>query len=404
MTRIKLHIGFVLTCLGGVLFLGDAPKDDISILVPSPSDSICYDAGRLFLVSASKQAGDALLLSTQWEKVQAFDLRGDSARAGFAKEFYRMFEPNMTLELLSYSFKIFKGYTPAESLGFAYTDTLDIRGLWKRAEFAKLVGDARNLGDASEVVVRVRGWIDTLCTTAYDDPVSDGRALYKLHVRLIPGSNRIFLAPRGRKEKAVSFASRFVMDSKPVADRQGLFHNSELERSCTSCHEGLPSADSGASMKADCGVCHKSMTAAPVLHAPAEMKECASCHSWSVERKMVVVEKGVPAACYDCHGEKQAEVDSSASAHPVASECLTCHSPHGSDQNHIVKEKVYSLCTGCHEDQKINHPVGRHPLQFAKVKNGDEISCVTCHNPHGSVNEHLLRFPGGRMGVCAQCH
>jgi predicted CXXCH cytochrome family protein len=402
--RLNLHIALILACLAGLLSLGDAPKEDISILAPFPSDSITYDQGQLLLVSASKQVADTILLSTQWEKVRSFDLRGDSARAEFAKEFYRMFEPKTTLEGLSYSFKVFKGYTPAESLGFAYTEALDVRGLWKRPEFAKLIGDARTLSDVSDVIVRMRGWIDTLCTTAYDDPNNDGRALYKLHVRLIPGANRLYLAPRGRKEQAVLFASRLVMESKPVMDRPVHFHNSELERSCTSCHEGLPSADSGASMKADCGVCHKSKTAASYLHAPAEMKECASCHSWSVEKKAVVVEKGVPTACYDCHSEKQAQVESSASAHPVASECLTCHSPHGTEQNHIVKDRVYSLCTSCHEDQKINHPVGRHPLQFATLKNGDEISCVTCHNPHGSANEHLLRFPGGRMGVCAQCH
>jgi predicted CXXCH cytochrome family protein len=134
------------------------------------------------------------------------------------------------------------------------------------------------------------------------------------------------------------------------------------------------------------------------------MKECESCHSWSAEKHAVVVEKGVPGACYDCHSEKQAQVDSSKSAHPVAGECLTCHSPHGTDQNHLVKSDIYGLCTSCHEDQKINHPVGRHPLRFAKVKNGSELSCVTCHNPHGSENEKLLRFAGSSMEVCAQCH
>ena len=158
-------------------------------------------------------------------------------------------------------------------------------------------------------------------------------------------------------------------------------------------------------MRADCNVCHKAMSAGALyLHAPAEMKECAACHSWSAEKKTVVVEKGIPAACYDCHSEKQAQVDSSAYLHPVAGECMTCHSSHGTDQKHIVKEDVYTLCTGCHEEQKLNHPVGRHPLRFAKLSNGEEISCVSCHNPHGSENEKLFKFPGGRMESCSQCH
>jgi predicted CXXCH cytochrome family protein len=238
----------------------------------------------------------------------------------------------------------------------------------------------------------------------YDDPVSDNRALYKIHVQLTPGLNEIYFAPLHERTAAITYVSKFVTDSKTIADRTNRFHNSTLEQSCTSCHEGLPSADSGKTMAADCNVCHKAMVNAAYIHGPVEMKECASCHAWSEEKKSVVVEKGVPAACYDCHSEKQAQVENSKFTHPVASECLTCHSPHGTDQKHQLKENVYNLCTGCHEEQKVNHPVGRHPLHFATLKNGDEISCVSCHNPHGSDNEKLRKFTGGKMDICNQCH
>jgi predicted CXXCH cytochrome family protein len=35
---------------------------------------------------------------------------------------------------------------------------------------------------------------------------------------------------------------------------------------------------------------------------------------------------------------------------------------------------------------------------------GQEISCVSCHNPHGSQNPALLKVGGGPMGICLDCH
>ena len=346
-----------------------------------------------------------ITISTQWEKSKVFDLREAGSKEDFAKAFYRMFDQKTTIQNLSYSFKYFKGYTEPETLTFTYANSMDVRGLWQRPEFALLVKNVQKTAEISEVLVNVKGWTDSTYSHTYDDPSTEGRYLYKIQVRLLPGLNNVYCAPAGAKEKAMQYSTTLMMDSKSIVDRENHFHNSVLEQSCNSCHEGLPGSFNGDSMQADCNVCHKVMSSgASYLHAPAEMKECTSCHSWSAEKKVVVVEKGVPATCYDCHSEKQAEVDNSAFPHPVASECVTCHSPHGSDQPRMVKTDVYTLCTGCHDEQRMNHPVGRHPLQFAKLSDTEEISCVSCHNPHGSPNEFLLKVPGGRMGICEQCH
>jgi predicted CXXCH cytochrome family protein len=387
------------------VLLGDTYVADIVFLAPLSSDSTSYDPGKILILSVSKQACDSIVISHQWNEVKLFDLRGEGSRDNFAKDIYTLFEPKTTLQLLTYSFKVFTGYTYPESLTFAYSDSVTIRTLWQKPQFVEFIKKVQQSSDANDILVSIKGWKDSLYTPVYDDPNSDSRALYKVHVRLIPGINDVFCAPAGRRGNAARYSTTLVMDSKPISDRSDHFHNSVLEQSCTTCHEGLPSADSGSSMKSDCNVCHKAMSAGALyLHAPAEMKECATCHSWSAENKTVSVEKGVPTVCYDCHDDKQAQVDSSQYPHPVAGECLTCHSPHGSDQNHIVKEDVYTLCTGCHEDQKSNHPVGRHPLRFAMTKTGEDISCVSCHNPHGANNEHLLKIGGGPMEVCTQCH
>ena len=387
-----------------ISFMGDVTVPTMNILAPFPSDSIAYDAGKVFIVSQSKESGENLTVSTQWEKLHVFDLSALGTKENFARDFYSLFEPNTTVEMLTYSFKIFKGYTKPESLTYGFLDSMNIKRLWQRPEFSQMVKRILQAKEANEVLVTMKGWNDSTYTTTYDDPTIDGRALYKLHAQLIPGVNDIYFSPAGKKKNAVEFRTTYGIEYKPATERETLFHNSSLESNCTSCHEGLPSADSGKTMTADCSVCHKAMLSASYEHAPAEMKECASCHSWSAEKHAVVVEKGVPTVCYDCHSEKQAQVDSSAFPHPVAGECLTCHSTHGTEQKHILKQSVYSLCTSCHEEEKVNHPVGRHPVRFTKLQNGDEISCTTCHDPHGTSNERMLRVGGGRMGVCVICH
>jgi predicted CXXCH cytochrome family protein len=251
----------------------------------------------------------------------------------------------------------------------------------------------------------VTGWKDSVYTPVYDDPAEDGRALYKIHIQLVPGENRIFLGANGNRAGVTEYRTNFVSDYKAIEDRKYRFHNSPAEEVCTTCHEGLPSAEKGKSMKADCAVCHKTFEGASFLHAPVEMKECASCHTWSAQKKMVVTKKSVPELCFDCHTEKKELVDSAAVQHPPVSECLTCHSPHGTNVKHQLKTDVYTLCTGCHDKYTLNHPVGRHPLRFSKnPSNGEEMSCASCHNPHGSPNPSLLRTGGGRMGICLQCH
>ncbi len=399
--KLLIHIALAGVLIGSVSY---SQRKEIEILRPSKGDSIAYDQGKLFLASVTKSLGNRLVVATQWKVEGVFDLATEDSRNNFARDFFKVIPPKTTIERLAYRYVLFQGYSPAETLAFEYPETVTIRTLWQNPKFIQLAKDVQKT-NASELFISIRGWKDSSYEATYDDPADEQRTLYKIHVKLLPGPNRLYFSAAGVRNSAAEFPISLVMDSKPSADRENRFHNSPLEQGCATCHDGLPVADKGRSMKADCNVCHKSMTMGTYLHAPAEMKECSTCHSWSSKTNAVVLESGVPATCFTCHDDKKAQVENSANPHPVAGDCMTCHSSHGSEQKHIVKQDIFTLCTGCHEHESENHPVGRHPARFKVVKKtGEEISCVSCHNPHGSPNQHLLKVGGSPMEVCTQCH
>lgn len=379
-------------------------KQDISV-VPFAEQPNSYDVTKLLLLSVSKNIGNDLIVSSQWQAEKVIPIASPSEKEKFPKEFIQIFPPNITIEELAYSFLLQGGSTKPETLRYKYIDTLTVRGFWQKAAFSELLRLVQ-VSKASELVIKVKGWKDNTVTTDYDDPIKENYSLYKLQTQLIPGDNKIYFSSGGNKAKAVMFRTTQLAESKPVADRSERFHNSEYEQNCTSCHDGLPSGNGGEDITADCLSCHKAFTQSSNVHGPVEMKECSSCHSWSKENKAVVVEKGVPGVCADCHSEVTDLAEKSKFPHAVGSDCLSCHSPHSSNETKLLKDKVYNTCILCHDKYGLNHPVSNHPGRFKSVSETDktEISCVSCHNPHGSDNKAMMKVAGGRMAICLNCH
>jgi len=128
--------------------------------------------------------------------------------------------------------------------------------------------------------------------------------------------------------------------------------------------------------------------------------------------------------------------------------CGKCHNPHGSDNFTILRESVegvnnikvfghvsstgpfntYSsgfatFCQACHTRLTrcgTGNPWTRHPVDFkledkqfynwsttvitprVPLEAGSQVTCITCHNSHGSKSYSLQRQGGNRM--CQQCH
>jgi DmsE family decaheme c-type cytochrome len=101
--------------------------------------------------------------------------------------------------------------------------------------------------------------------------------------------------------------------------------------------------------------------------------------------------------CFQCHKNKRAEIWRS-SHMPVREgkmTCSTCHNPHGSYAEAMLKDvaTINDNCYKCHAEKR-----GPFLWEHAPVRE----NCANCHDPHGSINDFLLKI--SRPRLCQQCH
>lgn len=127
---------------------------------------------------------------------------------------------------------------------------------------------------------------------------------------------------------------------------------------------------------------------------------CLTCHLIHPEKGTVnehlLIKSNTFETCTSCHLQKKATLVRS--AHMPIREgqmtCTSCHSAHGSaGPTQLRQLSVNENCYSCHAEK-------RSPVlwEHAPVKE----SCLTCHDPHGTMHTNLLRMRPPRL--CQQCH
>lgn len=192
--------------------------------------------------------------------------------------------------------------------------------------------------------------------------------------------------------------------------------------SCTISERTLlvPPQIAGATIvgSASCAKCHSSITNGfhDATHAHLVMKDdagqaknvsCESCHGpGSLHIKAgtpatIINPKITPESCLKCHINNRAEF-SLPHTHPVLAgkiSCTQCHDPHQGDANpstggtKTLMASVNATCAKCHPAQ-----TGPFTFEHEALREG----CVTCHSPHGSVNDKMLK--SRNTSLCYQCH
>ena len=182
----------------------------------------------------------------------------------------------------------------------------------------------------------------------------------------------------------------------------------------------------------NCLECHADHATGDHVH-PAVKQGCTSCHKIEnrEDASNVVLKETKGVACFECH-----EATAFQYSHlPYASGmCTRCHNPHLAENPRLLRAKVNELCLSCHlrtgeavpsrylptivltADRSRGHPYERHPVSGSRDPlTSAEMSCVSCHQPHGGAQLHLLKMgsqiPEDALNqntqtkdMCRECH
>jgi DmsE family decaheme c-type cytochrome len=148
----------------------------------------------------------------------------------------------------------------------------------------------------------------------------------------------------------------------------------------------------------------------------AKAMGCESCHGpgslhvqGGGDRSKIVNPRKSPTTCFQCHTNVRASFELP-HRHPVLEgkvSCSDCHNPHKGDAvkggGTSMPQKVRGggitmlgangTCLQCHTAQG-----GPFVFEHEAVREG----CITCHSPHGSVNQKMLIQRNSNL--CLKCH
>lgn len=239
-----------------------------------------------------------------------------------------------------------------------------------------------------------------------------------------PGENSIkvegFAGGSKVSEAAVKVYYLKELTEVPPSNYQPfVMHTAKNEQLCASCHNMQPDKvelQTVAAGQNPCASCHKRMLNRKHVHGPAGVYRCTYCHqSDSKPQRYEVRKDGDAELCNECHAEQSKAFKANTYVHgPVgAGMCSVCHDSHATDNPAQLLAPINEICLGCHEAVAEQPHVARgisgqtHPLTGVPDPSnaGQELSCASCHNPHGGMNPFLFqRGITNRFGLCGLCH
>jgi len=182
----------------------------------------------------------------------------------------------------------------------------------------------------------------------------------------------------------------------------------------------------------NCAECHKERATGEYVHGAVSLG-CIACHKIENQddASYVAVPPRESSGCAECHPAER-------TSHPhfpyASGMCTRCHDPHASRFPKLLRAKVNDVCLDCHlqgadkhasrylptieltSDHRLGHPYARHPVSAAPDPiAGGEMSCVSCHLPHGGNKLHQLKMgaeiPEDALNqntetrdMCEKCH
>ncbi|MDH3524445.1 MAG: cytochrome c3 family protein [Acidobacteriota bacterium] len=226
-----------------------------------------------------------------------------------------------------------------------------------------------------------------------------------------------------------------------------------LEDGCDLCHTGAFNELEEGGGNELCLLCHddvgEAAAAAAFAHEALELGECRDCHNPHASPQQRLIKSPGAGPCAECHDE-QAAGDGEV-AHGVIDllGCRACHEPHGGERDLLLRDEPTRLCLSCHggalevdagaetvrlldhfdvptlaaqsivrlrlsADGRRDHPVAGHrvlgtpsaeELKRVDTSFTEELTCLTCHDPHKGRSRQLLRWNAEFVDeACSACH
>jgi DmsE family decaheme c-type cytochrome len=145
-----------------------------------------------------------------------------------------------------------------------------------------------------------------------------------------------------------------------------------------------------------------------------ETKACEACHGPGSKHaeSMSAADIRNPAKlkpaetdrlCLTCHLNQPTHVGRLTGSHARNQvSCTSCHSMHKSEPDSLVARKapeINKLCAGCHTDVWASFQ-----RQFTHKLPQGAMSCVDCHNPHGTFLPKSMQTVKANEPGCLNCH
>ena len=204
-----------------------------------------------------------------------------------------------------------------------------------------------------------------------------------------------------------------------------------FQNNCLNCHSHHSSTENKLlelTPQNLCVYCHdgmqKKIEKATTVHgAVTDSRSCINCHSPHASDQKYFLVSDTKTLCLSCHdktisagGRKipniKQTLQKSKSIHAAIDKvgCVGCHDPHASANPFLLNKpfpsgsyaqatkETFALCFNCHKSDLLEKQVttstgfrnGDKNLHFVHVNGEKGRNCIICHNPHGSVNEHLI--------------